>query len=218
MNFRDFLLQNWCRVYNASHSELDYCLCQTAVEQVKKYINPTPAIKINIQNVQEDPEEKKVMLSQESSSSNSARDTVRKSAVANCWTLRFDGSKSKQGAEAGFEIISPKGKTLCVDHRLQFHCTNNVAEYEALVHGLLMALKKKVKILQVFGDSELVVKKVRRQYSCHDRRMTNYRHRVWDFIEVFDAFSIQLIPRSKNQTVDSLAQSGSTLQPLSLSR
>lgn len=119
-----------------------------------------------------------MMPFEELSSSNGASNTVRDSTVARCWALRFNGSKSKQGAGAGFELISPKGKTFFATHRLQFHCTNNVAEYEALVHGLLMALKKKVKVLQVYGDSELVVKKVRRQYSYHDRRMTNYRHRV----------------------------------------
>lgn len=67
-------------------------------------------------------------------------------------------------------------------------------EYEALVHGLLMALRKKVKMLQVFNDSKLVVKQVRKLYSCHDRRLGNYRHRVWDLLEGLAAFNIQLIP------------------------
>lgn len=67
--------------------------------------------------------------------------------------LRFDESKSKHCVGARFEFISPKGKTFFVTHRLQFHFINNVAEYEALIHGLSMALRKKVKILQVFGDS-----------------------------------------------------------------
>lgn len=48
--------------------------------------------------------------------------------------------------------------------------------------------------------------------------MTNYRHKVWDLIKGFDAFNIQLIPRNKNQTTNSLAQEASTLHPLSLSR
>lgn len=74
-----------------------------------------------------------------------------------------------------------------------------------------------MKVLQVFGDSELVVKQVRKLYSCHDRRLTNYRHRVWDLLEGLDAFNIQLIPRAQNQIVDVLAQVASTLQPLSLS-
>ena len=64
------------------------------------------------------------------------------------WTLRFDGSKTKQGARAGFELISPTGTTYLEAHRLQFPCTNNMAEYEALILGLCV-IKKGVKILHV---------------------------------------------------------------------
>lgn len=110
------------------------------------------------------------------------------------------------------------GKTYFFSHRLQFYCTNTIEKYEALVHGLLMALRKKVKMLQVFGDSELVVKQARKLYSSHDRTLENYRHRVWNIIEGLDAFNIQLIPYSKNQTTNVLAQVASTLQPLSLTR
>eukprot|EP00253_Pinus_taeda_P024750 PITA_24750 len=42
--------------------------------------------------------------------------------------------------------------------RLEFNCTNNIAEYEALVQGLYKAIRLNVKYLQVFGDSEIVVK------------------------------------------------------------
>lgn len=104
------------------------------------------------------------MLFEEPSSSSNIKDTTRKSMVSGCWTLRFDGSKSKQGAGARFELMNPRVKTFFVDHRLQFHSTNNVVEYEALIHRLLMELNKRVKILQVFGDSKLVVKQVKRQY------------------------------------------------------
>lgn len=113
------------------------------------------------------------MPPEEPPSSSKMNEKSSNSGTADCWTLRFDGSKSKQGAGARFELISPKGKTFFADHRLQFHCTNNVVEYEALIHRLLMALRKKVKILQVFGDLKLVVRQVRKQYSCRDRRMTN---------------------------------------------
>ena len=73
------------------------------------------------------------------------------------WTLRFDGSKTKQGAGAGFELVSPTGATYLKAHRLQFPCTNNIAEYEALILGLLCVIKKGAKILHVLGDSYLVI-------------------------------------------------------------
>lgn len=78
------------------------------------------------------------------------------------WTLKFNGSKSKQGIRIGVELVNPIGKSCLVAYRLQFQCTDNIIEYEALIHGLLLAIKKGVKILKVMGDPELVVKQVRK--------------------------------------------------------
>eukprot|EP00253_Pinus_taeda_P009467 PITA_09467 len=44
--------------------------------------------------------------------------------------------------------------------KLEFDCTNNTAEYEALVRGLYKEIGLNIKYLQVFGDSEIVVKQV----------------------------------------------------------
>lgn len=40
----------------------------------------------------------------------------------------------------------------------EFHCTNNTTEYEALLQGLYKAIGLNIKHLQVFGDSEIVIK------------------------------------------------------------
>ena len=42
--------------------------------------------------------------------------------------------------------------------RLEFECTNNTAEYEALIQGLKKAIEFKVKNLKVYGDYEVIVK------------------------------------------------------------
>lgn len=46
-----------------------------------------------------------------------------------------------------------------------------------------------------------------------NNRLRNYRNKVWDGIESFDAFSIILVPRDQNTRVDSLAVSASLLLP-----
>jgi hypothetical protein len=53
------------------------------------------------------------------------------------WTMYFDGSLMKTGAGAGLLFISPLGKHLRYVIHLHFSASNNVAEYEALVNGLL---------------------------------------------------------------------------------
>lgn len=132
------------------------------------------------------------------------------------WTLRFDGSKTKHGVGAGFELISPIGATYLEAHRLQFSCTNNMVEYEALILGLLCAIKKGAKILHVLGDSFLVTKQVRQKFSCNDKRLKRYRNRVWDMVEDFNAFNIKFNYRIDNQVANALAQAASSLTPINL--
>jgi probable phosphoglycerate mutase len=74
------------------------------------------------------------------------------------WTLFFDGSKSNEGAGAGFILKDPKGNKSLISCRLEFQCTNNIVEYEALIHGLRKALDMKVKLLRMFGDSKVVIR------------------------------------------------------------
>eukprot|EP00253_Pinus_taeda_P011929 PITA_11929 len=51
--------------------------------------------------------------------------------------------------------------------RLEFECTNNTAEYEALVQGLYKAIDLKVQYLKVFSDSEIIVKFMERPKEAH---------------------------------------------------
>ena len=58
----------------------------------------------------------------------------------NIWTLYFDGSRNKEEAGVGCLLIDPHGNKTMITCHLEFECTNNVAEYEALVQGLIKAL------------------------------------------------------------------------------
>ena len=74
------------------------------------------------------------------------------------WTLFFDGSMSKEGAGAGCVLIDPKGIKTMIACRLEFECTNNVVEYEALVQGLKKAIDMGAKAIECVGDYEIIVK------------------------------------------------------------
>ena len=67
--------------------------------------------------------------------------------------MYFDGSLMKTGAGASLLFISPLGKHLRYVLRLHFSASNNVAEYEALVNGLRIAIKLAVRCLDAHGDS-----------------------------------------------------------------
>jgi ribonuclease HI len=76
------------------------------------------------------------------------------------WTMYFDGSLMKTGVGAGLLFISPLGKHLRYVLRLHFPASNNMAEYEALVNGLRIAIKLGVRCLDARGDSQLVIDQV----------------------------------------------------------
>ena len=74
------------------------------------------------------------------------------------WKMWFDGSKTSQMAGIGVVLESPQGlKTKFGFQINEGECTNNQAEYEALVMGLELLLTLKVDIVEVFGDSQLVI-------------------------------------------------------------
>ena len=93
----------------------------------------------------------------------------------NIWTLYFDGSKNKEGAGVGCLLIDPHvNKTMIACH-LEFECTNNVVEYEALKQGIRKALDLQVKCIEVFGESQILTHQVRNSINCTSNHLKNYQ-------------------------------------------
>jgi ribonuclease HI len=131
------------------------------------------------------------------------------------WTMYFDGSLMKTGAGAGLLFISPLGKHLRYVMRLHFPTSNNVAEYEALVNGLRIAIELGVRRLDARGDSQLVIDQVMRNSHCHDQKMEAYCDEVRRLEDKFYGLELNHVARLYNETVDELAKiaSGRTMVP-----
>ena len=67
--------------------------------------------------------------------------------------MYFDGSVAKVGAGASVYIISHIRDFKALSYKLTFECTNNVAEYEALLLGMNALKDMGAKRVQVMGDS-----------------------------------------------------------------
>jgi hypothetical protein len=67
------------------------------------------------------------------------------------WKLYFDGSVSKDGQGIGIILVSPNGAKIEMSSRLDFSCTNNQTEYEALLFGLIMLRSMEVKRVEAYG-------------------------------------------------------------------
>jgi hypothetical protein len=77
-----------------------------------------------------------------------------------------------------------------------------------------LANNKRIKLLDVFGDSELIILQVKGLYSTKDERLKAYREVVIGFINSFEAFSISYILRNQNDLIDALPINASSSQSL----
>jgi ribonuclease HI len=121
-------------------------------------------------------------------------------------TMYFDGSLMKTGAGASLLFVSPLGKHLRYVIRLHFPASNNVAEYEALVNGLRIAVELGVRCLDARGDSQLVIDQVMKNSHCHDRRMEAYCDEVRRLEDKFYGLELNHIAQWYNETANELAK------------
>ena len=73
------------------------------------------------------------------------------------WELYVDGVANQRGSGVGLVLVSPERITIEKSLRLNFSATNNEAEYEALLMGMMMVQKMGGKAVKVFSDSKLVL-------------------------------------------------------------
>jgi hypothetical protein len=90
--------------------------------------------------------------------------------------------------------------------RLHFPASNNMAEYEALLCGLKIAIEIGVKRLDVRGDSQLVIDQVMKNASCHDDKMEAYCKAVCALEDKFYGIELNHVPRCYNEEADELAK------------
>jgi ribonuclease HI len=81
---------------------------------------------------------------------------------------------------------------------------NNVAEYVALLEALQCALTLKARKLQVYSDSEVVVRQMKGEYTCRSPRLYSLNWICRKLARSFD-FTITHIRRDQNTEANGLA-------------
>ena len=80
------------------------------------------------------------------------------------WVMKFDGSSTTHSGGVGVVLYQEEDKAVALSFKLEFPCSNNMAEYEAYLTRLATALEMGVKHLKVLGDSNLVVCQAKRSF------------------------------------------------------
>jgi ribonuclease HI len=92
--------------------------------------------------------------------------------------MYFDGSLNLEGADAGILFISPQGDHLKYVLQIHYRASNNSAEYEALIHGLCIAVSLGIKRLIAYGDSKVVIYQVNKACDIKNDSMNAYCAKV----------------------------------------
>src|SRR4051812_47205220 len=114
------------------------------------------------------------------------------------------------GTGAGVVLVSPRKDEMRYVLQIHFPATNNEAEYEALLYGFRMAISLGIRRMMIFGDSDLVINQVMKEWDIQSPTMTTYYVAVRKLEKKFDGLELHHIPRAQNQAADDLAKLGST--------
>jgi ribonuclease HI len=126
---------------------------------------------------------------------------------AEAWTVFCDGSWETFGAGAAAVLVAPSKVKTCYVAKLDFSCTNNIAEYEALLLGLQKLREMGIKRAILKTDSQVISGHVDKSSKARDPKLERYLDTVQRLKASFEGFSVKNIRRGENKHADLLAKS-----------
>jgi ribonuclease HI len=106
---------------------------------------------------------------------------------------------------AGAVLVDENGDVVASVKKFLGLCTNNVAEYKALILGLEEALNRHYKRVHIFLDSELLVRQINGVYKVKDETLKILMREVRRLLTALDEYTVEHIGRSQNHVADKLA-------------
>ena len=106
---------------------------------------------------------------------------------------------------AGAVITDAQGSVIWESKEYLGHCTNNIAEYKALILGLKGALAEGYKNLEVYLDSELLTNQINGSYRVKNEKLKILMTEIRGLLTSFDTIQVKHVLRSSNSHADRLA-------------
>ena len=126
------------------------------------------------------------------------------------WVLSVDGSSNQQGSSAGIILEGPNGLLIEQALRFAFKASNNQAEYEAMIAGMLLAKGMGAQSLLAKSDSLLVTGQVTGEYQAKNPQIVAYLGYVQVLKGSFAVFELLHVPRDQNALADLLVKLASS--------
>ncbi|KAL0313482.1 UNVERIFIED_CONTAM: hypothetical protein Sradi_5747500 [Sesamum radiatum] len=127
------------------------------------------------------------------------------------WKMYFDGVSHKEGTGAGVVFVTSEEEVLPYSFTLTQNCSNNVAEYQALIFGLEMAVNTKQRHFKVYGDSQLVINQLLGLYEVKKPELLPYHNYAKRLMGWLGDLELEHLPRRDNKQANALAKLASTL-------
>ncbi|MEA2507694.1 MAG: ribonuclease [Actinomycetota bacterium] len=120
--------------------------------------------------------------------------------------LHTDGGARGNPGPAGIGVVlSVSGGRALELARYIGEATNNVAEYQALIAGLELALQEGVSEIEIYVDSELVAAQVEGRWKIKNDRLRALAAKARSLMAKFETASISQVRRHLNSRADELA-------------
>ncbi len=159
--------------------------------------------------LKEFPELKRVDLRRLLKEAASVMEEREKKSSTEFSTLRLytDGASRGNPGPAGIGVViqDEADRTIEEIRRYLGVTTNNVAEYTALIDGLEAVRKYGPGRVEVYSDSELVIKQMRGEYHVRNTHLIRLHQRAKALARAFEKVAFHAIPREMNQMADALA-------------
>ncbi len=108
-------------------------------------------------------------------------------------------------AGAGAVFVNPDGHIVAKIGKFLGESTNNVAEYMGLILGLKRAKAMGIKELDIFADSELLVKQLLGDYAVKAEHLKPLHDEAQSLLKAFTSIQIRHIPREENKAADAMS-------------
>ena len=124
--------------------------------------------------------------------------------------LFTDGASRGNPGEAGAGSVLFDDDNQEIAARSQYlgQCTNNVAEYKALILGLNSAIELGCGQLAIFLDSQLIVRQIQGRYKVKNATLKPLFNEVKALLANIDNWNVDHVPREQNKRADELANRG----------
>jgi ribonuclease HI len=97
-------------------------------------------------------------------------------------------------------LISPSKIKTCYAARLDFNCTNNIVEYEALLSGLRKLKAMGIRRAILKSDSQVILGHVDKSSKARDPKLEKYLDEVRRMEASFEGFSVKKYPEMRKRT------------------